>query len=237
VLLFKGCVQQVARPGINDAAVRLLHRLDIEARETQGEQCCGAIHHHLQQKEKARALARDNMARWLPLLEEKAEALLFTASACALEVKEYPLLFPANDPWHSKARFVAQKCLELGEFLAGESLDALSLEPPTEPIVFHAPCTLQHGLKQGRTTELLLERLGFELRKPEEAAICCGAAGTYTLLQPELSSRLGRHKAQSLRETGGRRVVTANIGCLLHLQQHGDLPVEHWVELLERCSR
>ncbi|HHH13526.1 MAG TPA: glycolate oxidase subunit GlcF [Thiolapillus brandeum] len=237
VLLFRGCVQQVVRPGINDAAARLLHRLGIGVEEAEGEQCCGAIHHHLQEKERARTLARVNMERWLPLLEAGAEALLFTASACALEVREYPRLFPAGDPWHAKARKVARRCLELGEFLSGEPLEGLSIDPPGEPVGFHAPCTLQHGLKRAGATEALLGRLGFDLREPEEGYLCCGAAGIYTLLQPELAGRLGRRKAERLEEAGSRRIVTANIGCLLHLEQHGSLPVEHWVELLERCSR
>lgn len=236
ILLFQGCVQSATHPGINDAAARVLHRLGVQAVEVEGERCCGAVHHHLQKKREARRFARRNIDLWLPHIEEGAEALLFTASACALEVREYPLLFDEQDPYHDKASKLAEKCLELGDFLAGEPLEELEMKGNVS-ISFHSPCSLQHGLKRRGVVEQLLRRLGFEVHEPDEAHLCCGSAGTYSLLQPGIAARLGRNKAERLEQAGGNLIATANIGCLMHLQRHGTLPVRHWIEIVEEQSR
>lgn len=236
ILLFRGCVQSATHPGINDAAARVLQRLGIQATEVAGEQCCGAVHHHLQKKKQALHFARTNLDLWLPLIEEGAEALLFTASACALEVKEYPLLFEHHDPYHAKARKLADKCLDLGEFLEREPLERIVSKQKVS-ISFHSPCTLQHGLRRKGSVEEILTRLGLEVHEPEDAHLCCGSAGTYSLLQPRIARRLGRNKAEKLEQAGGSLIATANIGCLMHLTRHANLPVKHWIEIVEELSR
>lgn len=236
VLLFQGCVQPVAAAQINAAAARLLERLEIQSVPTVGEQCCGAVHHHLNQEEQARRLARANIDRWLPLLESVAETLLFTASACALEVTEYPRLFDDDPEYREKALQLASQCHEIGTWLARNATGRLTLREPAPILSLHLPCTLQHGLKAAGELKSLLDELGIQWREPADAHLCCGSAGTYSITQPVLSDRLRNNKLAALEKSGGEVIASANIGCLLHLQAGTDKPVKHWVEWLEEYT-
>ncbi len=232
VLLFQGCVQSAASPNINAATRRVLDRLGIECLKVAGERCCGAVHHHLDADEKARRLARHNIDLWLPLLREGAETLLLTASACVLEVRDYPLLFADDPVYRRKALELLPYCQEIGTFLNRQDIEGIQLAAPVS-MAFHAPCTLQHGLRAERDTTELLSRLGFDLRQPADSHLCCGSAGTYSILQPTLADQLGKDKLEKLRDTGAEVIASANIGCLLHLQERTAQPVRHWIEWLD----
>jgi glycolate oxidase iron-sulfur subunit len=232
ILLFQGCVQSVLAQNINNATRRVLDRLGIECLTIPGERCCGAVHHHLDAEKKAREMARHNIDLWLPLLHQGAEVLLITASACALEIQEYPQLF-ANDPaYNQKAIELLQHCQEIGAFLHRQDTEKLKLATP-HTLAFHAPCTLQHGLRAAADVTELLSRLGFELRIPRDSHLCCGSAGTYSLQQPRLANELRKNKLQALEETGAEIFASANIGCLLHLQKQAGRPIRHWIEWLD----
>ncbi|HEC06973.1 MAG TPA: glycolate oxidase subunit GlcF [Thiolapillus brandeum] len=234
VILFQGCVQSVAAGSINAAAIRVLNRLGIQTLAAAGESCCGAVNHHLDDIDTARSLAQNNLDRWLTLIDGGAEALVVTASACALEIREYPLLFPAGSPYHAKALRMQEHCLEIGDYLARQDLEKLRVRTDAPAMSFHAPCTLQHGLRAPGQTEALLRKAGFDVREPEEAHLCCGSAGTYAITQPRLSGQLRENKLRRLESTGGEVIGTANIGCLLHLQEKAKLRVRHWIEWLEK---
>ena len=236
VILFQGCVQSVMASTINAAADRVLHKLGIEALSAAGESCCGAVNHHLDDAPKARAMARNNLDRWLELLDEGADALLVTASACALEIREYPLLLAQDRIYLEKALRIQDCCREIGEFLSEENLSALKLSEQAPAIAFHAPCTLQHGLGNKGQTEALLRKIGFDVREPEDAHLCCGSAGTYSITQPRLSARLLDDKLNKLDRCTARIIATANIGCLLHLRSKSQRPVKHWIEWLDEFS-
>ncbi|WP_457666290.1 glycolate oxidase subunit GlcF [Thiolapillus sp.] len=233
VILFRGCVQSVVAGSINSTTSKLLARLGIQTLNAFGESCCGAVNHHLDDLTTARHMAQNNLDRWLALMDKGAEALVVTASACALEIREYPLLFPANSEYHEKALRIQEYSMEIGEYLEKLDMTKLQIRAGTPPISFHAPCTLQHGLQAHGKTEALLRRVGFDIREPEEAHLCCGSAGTYSITQPKLSRQLRKNKLQRLESTGGEVIATANIGCLLHLQEKAKLPVKHWIEWLE----
>jgi len=235
IILFQGCVQSVVATSINAATRRILQRLGIQSLDATGESCCGAVNHHLDDIETARNMAQNNIDRWLTLIDEGAEALLVTASACALEIREYPLLFPENSKYHDKSLRLQPYCMEIGEFLAKQDISALRVPEDAPTISFHSPCTLQHGLKGQGHTEALLRETGFDVREPEDAHLCCGSAGTYSITQPKLSGTLRENKLLQLEKAGGEVIATANIGCLLHLQEKAERPVRHWIEWLDEA--
>jgi len=232
VLLFQGCVQSAVARDINDATRRVLDRLEIECLTVPRERCCGAVHHHLDAEKQARKFARHNIDQWLPLLREGAEALLVTATACALEIQEYPQLFNDDPAYQQKATELLQHCQEIGSFLARQDTRKLKLASP-RAMALHLPCTQQHGLRSGDKVTELLSRLGFEVRLPTDNHLCCGSAGTYFLRQPRLASQLRQNKLRALEQTGAEIIASANIGCLLHLGEKSRLPVKHWIQWLE----
>ena len=231
VLLLEGCVQSVTAPRINLAAARLLDRLGIQALPAAG--CCGALSHHLSQEQRTEATIRKNIDRWWPMIESGAEALVLTASGCAPTVADYGKLL-GNDPvYRSKARKVASMAQDISAFLELQDLDLLAnRNPDASLIAFHSPCTLQHGLKRAGSVEALLTRLGFSLATVQDAHLCCGSAGTYSVLQKKLSRRLLNQKLENLEKEQPTLIATANIGCMMHLQSGTELPVKHWIELL-----
>ncbi len=236
ILLFQGCVQSAVARDINDATRRVLDRLDIECLTVARERCCGAVHHHLDAEKQARKFARHNIDQWLPLLQEGAEALLVTATACALEIQEYPQLFDKDPAYQQKATELLQHCQEIGSFLFQQDTGKLKLATP-HPLALHMPCTQQHGLRSADKVIELLSRLGFDLRLPDDNHLCCGSAGTYSLQQPRLAGKLRQNKLQALEQTGAEIIASANIGCLLHLGEKSRLPVKHWIQWLDEFSQ
>jgi glycolate oxidase iron-sulfur subunit len=232
VLLLQGCVQPTLRPEIDSAATRLLARLGVATRTVPQAGCCGAIDHHMAAPDDALSRIRRNVDAWYPELEAGADALLVTASGCGAMVKEYGHLLRDDSAYAERAARVAAAARDPAE-LFGE-LDLAPLGRPGEGrrIAFHAPCTLQHGQKLPGITETLLTGLGFELAPVADAHLCCGSAGTYSVLQPELSQQLRTHKLANLETHGPELIATANIGCLHHLEAGTSTRVVHWLELV-----
>ncbi len=232
VLLLQGCVQPTLRPEIDSAATRLLARLGVATRTVPQAGCCGAIDHHMAAPDDALSRIRRNVDAWYPELEAGADALLVTASGCGAMVKEYGHLLRDDPAYAERAARVAAAARDPAE-LFGE-LDLAPLGRPGEGrrIAFHAPCTLQHGQKLPGITETLLTGLGFELAPVADAHLCCGSAGTYSVLQPELSQQLRTHKLANLETHGPELIATANIGCLHHLEAGTSTRVVHWLELV-----
>ena len=179
-------------------------------------------------------MARRNIDSWMPHLDAGAEAIVTTASACGLEIREYPELLKNDPVYAGKAQRIASALMDISQFLS-QSVDSsgMTLSKPLPQISFHAPCTLQHGLKQAGTVEGLLQKLGFSVRTPADAHLCCGSAGTYSILQPDMALQLRDKKLEKLDAAGADVVATANIGCMMHLQSGTGTEVRHWIEILD----
>jgi len=234
VILFEGCVQSVVASSINAAASRVLDRLEIGCITANGEGCCGAVSNHTGDIPAGVEMARRNIDSWLPHLDAGAEAIVTTASACGLEIREYPELLKNDPAYLPAAERIASAVMDISEFLS-QSVDrsGLSLTQPLPQISFHAPCTLQHGLKQAGTVEGLLQQLGFNVTTPADAHLCCGSAGTYSILQPEMARQLRDNKLDKLGAAGADVIATANIGCMMHLQSGTGTEVRHWIEIID----
>ncbi|HEY8553872.1 MAG TPA: glycolate oxidase subunit GlcF [Burkholderiales bacterium] len=226
-----GCVQPVLAPNIDAAAARVLDRLGISLIAVEGGGCCGAVSQHTSAPEEALALARRNIDAWWPHLEAGVEAIVITASGCGLQVKEYGHYLRHDPQYAEKARRVSEATRDLCEVLAREDLTALR-PAASARVAFQSPCSLQHGQRLGGVVEDVLRRAGFTLTAVSDAHLCCGSAGTYSVLQPRIARRLRRNKLAALTQDAPEVIATANIGCLTHLQAGTDLPVRHWIELL-----
>jgi glycolate oxidase iron-sulfur subunit len=232
VLLLEGCVQSVTHPRINAATARVLDRLGVRALPAAG--CCGALSQHLSREEHMRATLRRNIDAWWPRIEAGAEAVLLTASGCAPTVQEYGRLLRDEPAYAERAARLSGLAMDISEFIERQDLSALKQNvAPDQPIAFHAPCSLQHGLKRGGRVEALLTGLGFRLTPVADAHLCCGSAGSYAVLQKDLSERLLANKVRNLEAGDPALIATANIGCLMHLEKASTRPVRHWIELLD----
>lgn len=229
--VLEGCAQPSAAPATNAAAARVLDRLGIQLVPFPG--CCGAVHQHTGAEEKALGRIRQNIDAWWPLVEAGAEALVMTASGCGMLVKDYGALLADDPAYAAKAARLSSLTQDLGEVLAKEDLSQLGAPGRGRRIAFHPPCSLQHGQKLPGLVEPILVRLGFSLTQVPDQHLCCGSAGTYSLLQPRLSQRLLRNKLANLHSEGPELIATANIGCQLHLETGAQVPVRHWIELLD----
>ena len=234
MLALSGCVQAAAAPQINIAAAKLLDRLGISLIETPASGCCGALEFHLNDQDRGINRARENIDVWIEALNNGVEAIVMSASGCGVMVKDYAYLL-RNDPHYAtKAKRVVNATKDLFEVLATEPLDAISVTGPERSIAYHLPCTLQHGQSLEALSTDVLHRLGFETPPVHDSHLCCGSAGSYSLLQPKLSKTLRQRKTQALEATGAQAIVTANIGCLMHLQAGTALPVRHWAEVVAK---
>ncbi len=238
MLALAGCVQPAMAPPINAAAARVLDALGISLVEMAGAGCCGAVRFHLDDHDGARNDARRNIDAWWPAIERgEIEAIALTASGCGVQIKDYGHLL-RNDPMYAgKAERIAAMARDIGEIAAAgaDTLAALLKDKPGTPpaIAWHAPCTLQHGMKVRDTVEKLLDAAGFRLTPVRDAHLCCGSSGTYSILQPELSARLRENKLAALGEGSPALIASANIGCISHLQAGTATPVRHWIELID----
>jgi glycolate oxidase iron-sulfur subunit len=231
MLLLDGCVQPALAPSIDAAAAGVLDRLGISLVKAAGGGCCGAVSYHLAAHEEGRDFMRRNIDAWWPHVEDGAEAVVITASGCGAMVKEYGAALRSDPAYAGKAERISALAKDIGEVVAGEDLERIRPAAPGK-IAFQSPCTLQHGQKLGGVVEELLQKLGFELTPVANAHLCCGSAGTYSILQEDLAGQLLDRKLESLESGGPDLIATANIGCLTHLQSKSRLPVRHWVELL-----
>jgi glycolate oxidase iron-sulfur subunit len=233
MLVLAGCAQPALSPDINAAAARVLDRIGVSLVEAPGAGCCGALRFHVGFQEAGLADMRALIDAWWPHVEAGAEAIVMTASGCGAVVKEYGHLLRHDPVYAAKAARVSAMTHDICEVLDGE-FDRLSplLRKKGGRVAFHPPCTLQHGLGLRGVTEKLLARAGFELAPVPDAHLCCGSAGTYSILEPELSGRLRADKLAALASGEPGQIATANIGCLAHLQAGTVLPVRHWIVLL-----
>ncbi|MDX1606338.1 MAG: heterodisulfide reductase-related iron-sulfur binding cluster, partial [Candidatus Competibacterales bacterium] len=204
----------------------------IEIVTTPAAGCCGAVSHHLDAHEEGLAFMRRNIDAWWPQIEAGAEAIVMTASGCGAMLEDYGHLLRDDPDYADKAARVSELARDIGEILADEPLEQLQVRPEG-PVAFHAPCTLQHALQAHTTVELLLRRVGFELTPVTDPHLCCGSAGTYSILQKDLAQQLKRNKLAALEAGDPQQIATANIGCLAHLQSGTRRPVRHWIEVLD----
>ncbi|HEY6824936.1 MAG TPA: glycolate oxidase subunit GlcF [Steroidobacteraceae bacterium] len=241
VVLLEGCVQPALAPGINPAAAQVLDRIGLSTIRVAAAGCCGALSHHLAAHQESRAQARRNVDALWPHVQAGAEAVVFAASACAAMVCDYGELLSDDPSYAARAARVSALARDIGPLLAAHAgalraaLAAASSAAPVPAaarVAFHAPCTLQHALRASGVVEPLLQAAGFTLTAVADGARCCGSAGTYSLLQPELSMRLLRAKVSALEADAPQLIATANIGCLAHLRSASSLRVCHWVELI-----
>jgi len=239
MLVLDGCVQPSIAPGINAAASRVLDRLGISLVRVPRAGCCGAVDYHLQAEDTARSRMRALIDAWWPHVEAGAEAIVVTASGCGMMVREYGHLLAGDPALAEKAQRISGMSRDLAEVLAAEQaaltelLRGASHDAGGPRVSFHSPCTLQHGLRVRGVVEDLLRKAGFVLAPVADAHLCCGSAGTYSVLQPQLSQQLRENKLQALHEGAPAVIATANIGCLAHLQAGTQTPVRHWIELLD----
>jgi glycolate oxidase iron-sulfur subunit len=239
MLVLEGCIQPSTSANTNAAATRVLDRLGIRLISAPGVGCCGALSHHLSAEHEAFNQMRRNIDAWWPHLEAGAEAIVMTASGCGVMVKEYGDLLRHDAAYAVKAAKISTMTRDIAEIIAGEielaSARLSPLIPHPQRIAFHSPCTLQHGQQLAGKVEGVLARLGFTLTPPADAHLCCGSAGTYSILQSKLSQQLLANKLDALRSGNPDTIATANIGCQLHLQSGTDIPVRHWIELVDEA--
>lgn len=243
MFVLDGCVQPALAPNINIASASVLDKLGISLVKTANAGCCGAVAYHLNDQQDGLNYMRRNIDAWWPLVEKKeVEAIIVTASGCGVTVKEYGHLLRYDSVYAGKAATISTLAKDISEILHAElgNLQRLfSQKPPVlkTKLSFHSPCTLQHGMQIRGVVEEILQAAGFELSYVANAHLCCGSAGTYSILQPELSQQLLKNKLAALESRNPDHIATANIGCLMHLKSGAALPVKHWIELLdERLS-
>ncbi|PTQ11582.1 glycolate oxidase iron-sulfur subunit [Sphingomonas oleivorans] len=232
VALLKGCAEPVLRPEIRAATVRLLNRAGHDVLFAEGETCCGALTHHMGREQDSLASVRRNVDAWTREIEGRGlDAIIVTASGCGTMIKDYGHLL-RNDPTYAeKAARVSALAKDVSELL---DMAELPLgHAPGLTVAYQPPCSLQHGQGVTEAPKRLLSRAGFEVRTPVEAHLCCGSAGTYNILQPELAGRLGERKAANIARLEADVIVTGNIGCAVQIGQHASAPVLHIVELLD----
>ncbi len=232
VILLEGCAQPVLAPSINAATRRLLARANVEVVAAPGEGCCGALVHHMGREHAALDFARRNIALWIGLIDAKQiDAILITASGCGTTIKDYGFMFREDPVWAERAARVAGLTRDITEYLTG-----LELPPARETgevVAYHSACSMQHGQKLGDGPRALLRRAGFTVKDVPEGHICCGSAGVYNILQPELSERLLDRKLANVARVKPGVVATGNIGCITQLGRKSPVPVIHTAELLD----
>ena len=237
MIVLDGCVQPALAPDINAATARVLDRLGISLVSVPQSGCCGAIEYHLNAQGAALDRIRRQIDAWWPHLEAGAEAIVVTASGCGTMVAEYGHLLARDPVYAQKAARVSELARDVGQVVAAERealAKLLAGKPPVaEPVAYHAPCSLQHGLKQKGIVESILRDAGFTLTLVPDAHACCGSAGTYSILQSELSGQLLANKVKALESGSPSAICTSNIGCLLHIESGASRPVSHWIGLLD----
>ncbi len=232
-LLVEGCVQPSIAPRIDAAAARVLDRLGVSLVRVGRAGCCGAVSYHLGAHAEGLEQMRRNIDAWWPEIERGVEAIVVTASACAAMVKEYGELLAEDPRYGERAARVSALARDLSELVAGGDLSVLAAGGPRPRVAFHSPCTLQHAQRITGTVERMLAAAGYPLVPVADGHLCCGSAGTYSILQPEISERLLANKIAALTGGAPERIATANIGCLVHLAGAAPVPVVHWIELLD----
>jgi glycolate oxidase iron-sulfur subunit len=246
MLVLDGCAQPAMAPNINAAAARVLDALGVQLMVARSAGCCGALRHHMNQQEAALDDMRRNIDAWWPYVEPDdgaapVEAIVMTASGCGATVKEYGHLLAHDPAYAGKAARIAVLTRDLSEIMPqfeaelAQRTRERSAETGAGRVAYHPPCTLQHGQQIRGKVEGVLRAAGIDVVLCAESHLCCGSAGSYSLLQPELSLQLRDRKLEHLHNTGAQTIVSANVGCSAHLQSGTETPVLHWIELIDRA--
>jgi glycolate oxidase iron-sulfur subunit len=236
MLVLEGCAQPGMAPNINAAAARVLDALGVQLSVARKAGCCGAVRHHLNDQEGALDHMRRNIDAWWPQVERgEVEAIVMTASGCGVTVKEYGHLLAHDSDYAEKARRIAALTRDLSEIMPEFEAELAAMARIPERVAYHPPCTLQHGQQIRGKVEGVLRAVGVDVVLCADSHLCCGSAGTYSILQPELSLQLRDRKLENLAETGATTIVSANVGCSAHLQSGTRTPVMHWIELVDRA--
>ncbi|AWK86470.1 glycolate oxidase subunit GlcF [Azospirillum thermophilum] len=233
VALLIGCAQRVLGPQINEAAIRLLTRAGIEVVVSKGADCCGALTHHMGREEQAMTAARATIDAWTREIEgEGLDAVVIITSGCGTSVKDYGFLFREDAAYAAKAARIAGLARDVTELLAEAGLPAATVETG-QAIAYHSACSMQHGQRIREQPRALLRAAGFRVKEIPEAHLCCGSAGTYNILQPELAGQLRDRKVRAIEGTAPDAVAAGNIGCITQIGGGTGIPVVHTVELLD----
>ncbi len=232
VAILSGCAQSVLDPGINEATQRLLARFGVEVVVPEGEGCCGALVHHMGRESEALEFARRNVDVWSREIEISGlDAIIITASGCGTTIKDYGHMLRLDPAYAEKAARVSALAKDVTEYLA--TLDLPKLESRRLTVAYHSACSLQHGQKITLPPKNLLKGAGFTVRDPAEGHLCCGSAGTYNILQPEISAMLRTRKVKNIEATRPDVIAAGNIGCMTQISAGTAIPVVHTVELLD----
>ena len=229
VLLLGGCAQAVLNPSIDVAAERVFDRLGITLERHPGVGCCGALPYHLGDEPVAVRIAKANIDAWWPAIEAGAEAVMATSSGCGVQLRDYAQLLSAHPDYAARAARVVALVRDPIELVDGEQLRA-HVNGRGQRVVVQTPCTLQHGQRLGGRVEPLLRSLGWDVQPVADGHLCCGSAGSYSLLQPAMAGELRTRKLAHLMKNDPATIITANIGCQLHLAARAAVPVQHWLE-------
>jgi glycolate oxidase iron-sulfur subunit len=240
MLVLEGCAQPAMSPNINNATARVLDALGVQLLSAPKAGCCGALRFHLNDQQAALDDMRRNIDAWWPYVEDgSVEAIVMTASGCGVTVKEYGHLLAQDGAYAGKAQRISELTRDLSEIMPefeaelarriGGNADGKS----AERVAYHPPCTLQHGQQIRGKVEGVLRAVGVDVKLCADSHLCCGSAGTYSLLQPELSLQLRDSKLANLEAIGAQTIVSANVGCVAHLQSGTETPVRHWIELID----
>ena len=232
VALLTGCAQAVLAPEINDAAIRLINRAGIDVVLPKGEGCCGALVHHMGLEERGLAQARVNIDAWMREVDNGGlEAIVITASGCGTTIKDYGFMLRNDSAYAEKAARISALAKDITEYLSG-------LELPFQRaarirVTYHSACSMQHGQKVTAEPKALLRRAGFDVRDVPEGHICCGSAGTYNILQPEIAGQLRARKVANIAKTKPDLIAAGNIGCITQIAAGTDVPIVHTAQLLD----
>ena len=229
MVIHRGCIQRSAKPEINAAAARFLNSQSITSIQT-ADACCGALGLHLGDRNFLVRNARKNIDAWWPEVENGAEAIVSTASGCGVTIKEYGELMKDDPEYRVKAAKIASLAIDISQVEITSKPSNNSALP--DRVAVHSPCTLQHGQKTVGSVEKILKTYGIETCHVADSHLCCGSAGVYSILQPKISNQLLANRVSALEQGKPKCIVTANIGCLMHLDSGASVPVKHWVEVV-----
>lgn len=234
MIILEGCAQSVVTANTNAATARVLDKLGISVTAVKQAGCCGAVSHHLSAHDESLDFMRRNIDAWWTLIAQNdVEAIVTTASGCGVMIKEYGELLKQDAVYAAMAQRVSDLARDIGEVLSQEDLSRFKTSHKNRKVAFHSPCTLQHGQKLNGVVEAILCKAGVVLTEVADSHLCCGSAGTYSVMQPLLSNQLLHNKLDALQKHKPDVIATANIGCQMHLATRAVVPVVHWIELLD----
>jgi glycolate oxidase iron-sulfur subunit len=232
VALLEGCVQKVVGTQITDATIRILGRHGCEIWKPKEVGCCGSLPLHMGKGDEARSFARRAVDAWYSaIVDDGVEAIIINASGCGTTVKDYGHLLHDDAQYAAKAKLVAERALDISEWLV--EMGIVVRNPVGLRVAYHDPCSLQHAQRVSKQPRQLLESVGCKVVNIPEKHMCCGSAGTYNMLQPEIAAQLGQRKAQNIERMKADVLVTGNIGCMTQIQQYSGVPIVHLVEMLD----